>query len=81
MVKKWEISLERKQKVRREVVYGNSRFDLYIESGERKIFMEVKGVTLEENNDCKISRCTYAARSKTHSGAGKMYKKTAMKRI
>ena len=26
------------------------RFDLYIESGERKIFMEVKGVTLEENN-------------------------------
>ncbi len=36
-------------KVRREVVYGNSRFDLYIESGERKIFMEVKGVTLEEN--------------------------------
>ena len=37
-------------KVRHEVVYGNSRFDLYIESGERKIFMEVKGVTLEENN-------------------------------
>ena len=37
-------------KVRREVVYGNSRFDFYIESGERKIFMEVKGVTLEENN-------------------------------
>ena len=33
-----------------EVVYGNSRFDLYIENGERKIFMEVKGVTLEENN-------------------------------
>ena len=37
-------------KVRREVVYGNSRFDLYIESGERKIFMEVKGVTLEESS-------------------------------
>lgn len=37
-------------KIRREVVYGNSRFDLYIESGDRKIFMEVKGVTLEENN-------------------------------
>lgn len=35
--------------VKREVTYGNSRFDLYIESGERKIFMEVKGVTLEEN--------------------------------
>lgn len=29
--------------------YGNSRFDLYIESEKRKAFMEVKGVTLEEN--------------------------------
>lgn len=28
--------------------YGNSRFDLYIESEKRKAFMEVKGVTLEE---------------------------------
>lgn len=36
-------------KIRREVVYGNSRFDFYIESGERKIFMEIKGVTLEES--------------------------------
>lgn len=33
--------------VRREVVYGSSRFDLYVESGERKAFVEVKGVTLE----------------------------------
>lgn len=36
-------------KIKREVTYGNSRFDLYIETRERKIFMEVKGVTLEEN--------------------------------
>lgn len=36
-------------RVKREVSYGNSRFDLYIETEERKIFMEVKGVTLEEN--------------------------------
>lgn len=35
-------------RVQREVTYGNSRFDLYIQQGERKIFMEVKGVTLEE---------------------------------
>lgn len=35
--------------VRREKVYGNSRFDLYVESSRRKAFMEVKGVTLEEN--------------------------------
>jgi len=27
--------------------YGDSRFDFYIEAGERKIFIEVKGVTLE----------------------------------
>lgn len=36
--------------VYRERKYGNSRFDLYIESEQRKAFMEVKGVTLEENN-------------------------------
>lgn len=36
-------------KVRRETVYGNSRFDFYIETEKRKIFMEVKGVTLEED--------------------------------
>lgn len=35
--------------VRPETTYGNSRFDLYVETGNRKIFIEVKGVTLEEN--------------------------------
>ena len=35
--------------VRPETTYGNSRFDLYVEAGERKIFIEVKGVTLEED--------------------------------
>lgn len=35
--------------VKPETTYGNSRFDLYVETGERKIFIEVKGVTLEEN--------------------------------
>ena len=34
--------------IKRETVYGNSRFDFYIETKDRKIFMEVKGVTLEE---------------------------------
>lgn len=34
--------------IRQEVKYGNSRFDLYAETGDRKIFIEVKGVTLEE---------------------------------
>lgn len=33
----------------REVLYGNSRFDLYFESHEQKGFIEVKGVTLEED--------------------------------
>lgn len=36
-------------KIRREVTFGNSRFDLYLEDGERKIFAEVKGVTLEND--------------------------------
>ncbi len=35
--------------VRPETKYGNSRFDFYIETTSDKIFMEVKGVTLEEN--------------------------------
>lgn len=34
--------------IRPEVKYKNSRFDFYLEAGERKIFAEVKGVTLEE---------------------------------
>ena len=36
--------------VRREVTYGKSRFDLYIEQGERRAFVEVKGVTLENDS-------------------------------
>ena len=35
--------------IRREVKYRNSRFDFFIEDGPRKIFLEVKGVTLEKN--------------------------------
>ncbi len=41
-------------KIFREKTYGASRFDFYIEDGERKIFMEVKGVTLEENGICSF---------------------------
>lgn len=35
--------------IKPETKYNNSRFDFYIEVNERKIFIEVKGVTLEEN--------------------------------
>jgi sugar fermentation stimulation protein A len=35
--------------VKREKTYKKSRFDLYIEAGDRKIFMEVKGVTLNRD--------------------------------
>lgn len=35
--------------LKREVKYGNSRFDIYYQKGERKGFIEVKGVTLEED--------------------------------
>jgi len=37
-------------RVNPEVKFKNSRFDFYVEAGERKIFIEVKGVTLEEND-------------------------------
>lgn len=32
-----------------EYKYGSSRFDFYLECSKRKIFLEVKGVTLEDN--------------------------------
>lgn len=35
-----------------EHTYGNSRFDFYFERGKEKAFMEVKGVTLEQNGLC-----------------------------
>ena len=36
-------------KIQPECKYGDSRFDLYVEAGERRIFIEVKGVSLEED--------------------------------
>jgi len=35
--------------IKSEAKYGTSRFDFYVEAGTRKIFIETKGVTLEEN--------------------------------
>lgn len=35
--------------VKPETTYGSSRFDFYLETKAKKIFMEVKGVTLEED--------------------------------
>ena len=35
--------------VRPETKFGNSRFDFYVETEREKIFIEVKGVTLEED--------------------------------
>lgn len=40
--------------IRPETTYKKSRFDLYVEAGERKIFIEVKGVTLEEDGVVKF---------------------------
>ena len=40
--------------IRPETIYGSSRFDLYVEAGDRKIFIEVKGVTLEEDGVCRF---------------------------
>jgi len=36
-------------KIKPEATYKSSRFDFYVEAGPRKIFIEVKGVTLEIN--------------------------------
>lgn len=40
--------------IKPEKTYKQSRFDLYVEEGERRIFMEVKGVTLEMDGVVKF---------------------------
>lgn len=35
--------------IKPEKIYGNSRLDLYVETPDKQIFIEVKGVTLEED--------------------------------
>ena len=35
--------------IKPEKTYGNSRFDFYVETRNKQIFIEVKGVTLEED--------------------------------
>lgn len=40
--------------LKREVKYENSRFDIFYQKGDKKGFVEVKGVTLEENGIAKF---------------------------
>ena len=40
--------------IKAEKTYKNSRFDIYLETKSKKIFIEVKGVTLEENDIVKF---------------------------
>lgn len=40
--------------IKREKVYGGSRFDLYMEKAEEKAFVEVKGVTLEVEGEARF---------------------------
>ncbi len=41
-------------KIKREYTYQKSRFDFYIETEDKKILMEVKGVTLEDDGVVKF---------------------------
>ena len=40
--------------IQAEKQYGSSRFDFYVESGQRKAFIEVKGVTLEKDGHARF---------------------------
>lgn len=40
--------------VKTETTYQNSRFDFYVECDERKLFIEVKGVTLENDGEVRF---------------------------
>ena len=51
-VKEWLPSsglFSTKARIRPETFFGNSRFDFYVEDGNRRAFIEVKGVTLEKD--------------------------------
>ena len=47
---KKNILIKNTTQIKPEHKFNNSRFDFYVEADNRKIFLEVKGVTLEENN-------------------------------
>ncbi|MGM9569144.1 MAG: DNA/RNA nuclease SfsA [Phascolarctobacterium sp.] len=52
VVQEWLVAHEPFGKItylKPECKHGDSRFDFYLETEERKMFIEVKGVTLEEN--------------------------------
>ena len=56
-VKEWLMAghlFSEQAKIYSEKTYGESRFDFYIEDGDRRAFMEVKGVTLEEDGVCRF---------------------------
>ena len=56
--------------LRPEYTYGNSRVDFYLECGERKIFIEVKGCTLE------IDRVGYFPDAPTERGVKHLHELT-----
>lgn len=52
VVKEWleaDYLFENITRIQPEFTYGNSRFDLYVEADGKRIFIEVKGVTLEQD--------------------------------
>ncbi len=57
VVKEWIEAgnfLDNVRLVKPEVTYGDSRFDLYVETDDKKIFIEIKGVTLEEKGEARF---------------------------
>lgn len=48
-----------------ETKYGNSPLDFYVEDGDRKAYIEVKGVTLEEHGRF-VPGCTDRKRTKAY---------------
>lgn len=53
-VGEWLRGLDGVTVVRPETKFGSSRFDFYLEWNGKKVFLEVKGVTLEENGVCRF---------------------------
>ena len=46
--------LKKYDEIKRECKYGNSRFDFRLNNSEEEYYLEVKGVTLEEDGHCRF---------------------------
>lgn len=66
--------------VKREISFGNSRFDIYAENGSEKVFVEVKNVTLKEGENALFPDAV-TSRGKKHLESLMQVKEQGMRAV